>query len=230
MMLTLIVPATVEPVKEIVGRKAVQGMELGRYMRSSAQIGDEIGRYLNVTWLVRLLVIACAASVPRARRPAPCRGRFRLPGGPVAAPSPPDPATPGPGGRRCRAAGRAASTTATRSRRRRCPCAARPIATAATDPAGFDCSGFVQYVFDQHGIAVPRDVRRQFEAGSESTPDALEPGDSCSSRPSRRGASHVGIAVGGDQFVHAPSTSGVVRVEHLSAPVLGRSVRGRASG
>jgi cell wall-associated NlpC family hydrolase len=92
-----------------------------------------------------------------------------------------------------------------------------PYRNGGTDPAGFDCSGFVKYVFEQYGIAMPRDVRRQFDVGSNVDTSALEPGDLVFFSTVAPGASHVGIAVGGDQFVHAPSSSGVVRVERLSA-------------
>src|SRR4029453_10729803 len=46
-----------------------------------------------------------------------------------------------------------------------------------SDPSGFDCSGFTQYVFAQHGIALPRDVREQFRHGRAVSEDALAPGD-----------------------------------------------------
>jgi cell wall-associated NlpC family hydrolase len=86
-----------------------------------------------------------------------------------------------------------------------------------TDPTGFDCSGFVQYVFAQHGMHMPRDVRSQFTAGEAVERPRLTPGDLVFFTTTAPGATHVGIAVGGDGFVHAPSTRGVVRVERLSA-------------
>ena len=92
-----------------------------------------------------------------------------------------------------------------------------PYRNGGADPGGFDCSGFVQYVFEQHGVAMPRDVRRQFGVGATITADALEPGDLVFFSTTAPGASHVGIVIGGDQFVHAPSSHGVVRVERLSA-------------
>ena len=91
-----------------------------------------------------------------------------------------------------------------------------PYRDGGADPGGFDCSGFVQYVFEQHGVAMPRDVRRQFGVGASIDPNALEPGDLVFFSTVAPGASHVGIAIGGDQFVHAPSSRGVVRVERLS--------------
>ena len=84
-------------------------------------------------------------------------------------------------------------------------------------PDGFDCSGFTQYVFAQHGIALPRDVQTQSQLGQNVEPSELAMGDLVFFSTVARGASHVGIAIGGDQFVHAPSSAGVVRVEHLSA-------------
>lgn len=92
-----------------------------------------------------------------------------------------------------------------------------PYRNGGSDPSGFDCSGFTQYVFAQHGIALPRDVQEQSQLGKKVQPRDLAMGDLVFFSTVARGASHVGIAIGGDQFVHAPSSTGVVRVEHLSA-------------
>jgi cell wall-associated NlpC family hydrolase len=92
-----------------------------------------------------------------------------------------------------------------------------PYRNGGSDPSGFDCSGFTQYVFSQHGIALPRDVQEQSQLGKKVEPTDLAMGDLVFFSTVARGASHVGIAIGGDQFVHAPSSAGVVRVEHLSA-------------
>jgi cell wall-associated NlpC family hydrolase len=93
-----------------------------------------------------------------------------------------------------------------------------PYRDGGADPGGFDCSGFVQYVFAQHGVIVPRKVIEQFRAGRDVSSSQLEPGDLVFFTTVAPGASHVGIALGGDAFVHAPSTTGIVRVEHLQAP------------
>jgi peptidoglycan DL-endopeptidase CwlO len=93
-----------------------------------------------------------------------------------------------------------------------------PYRNGGADPAGFDCSGFVWYVFAQHGLAVPRTVLEQFQAGQTIEASDLQPGDLVFFSTTSTGASHVGIAIGGDSFVHAPSSSGVVRVERLGAP------------
>ena len=92
-----------------------------------------------------------------------------------------------------------------------------PYRNGGADPRGFDCSGFVHYVFTQHGLSMPRDVRQQFSVGQEVDPRGIAAGDLLFFTTVAPGASHVGIAVGGDQFVHAPSSNGVVRVESLSA-------------
>jgi cell wall-associated NlpC family hydrolase len=92
-----------------------------------------------------------------------------------------------------------------------------PYRNGGGDPSGFDCSGFTQYVFAQHGVSLPRDVRSQFRKGTPVKPEELAPGDVIFFTTSEPGPSHVAIAIGGDEFVHAPSSSGVVRVEHLSS-------------
>jgi cell wall-associated NlpC family hydrolase len=92
-----------------------------------------------------------------------------------------------------------------------------PYRNGGADPSGFDCSGFVQYVFAQHGVIVPRQVSEQFRAGRD-VGAQLEPGDLVFFTTVAPGASHVGIAIGGDAFVHAPSSTGEVRVEKLSGP------------
>ena len=91
-----------------------------------------------------------------------------------------------------------------------------PYRVGGTDPNGFDCSGLVSYVFGQHGLPMPREAREQFKVGKTVPRDRLEPGDLVFFSTVAPGASHVGIAIGGDQFVHAPSERGVVRVEQLT--------------
>jgi cell wall-associated NlpC family hydrolase len=93
-----------------------------------------------------------------------------------------------------------------------------PYRNGGSGPAGFDCSGLVQYVFAQHGIGLPREVRDQFRVGSDVRVAGVEPGDLVFFNTGAQGPSHVGLAIGGDQFVHAPSSRGVVRVERFSAP------------
>ena len=84
-------------------------------------------------------------------------------------------------------------------------------------PDGFDCSGLVNYVFARQGVAVPRDVRRQALAGEPVDRVNLAPGDLVFFATTGSGPTHVGIAVGNGQFIHAPKSGGVVRVESMSA-------------
>ena len=95
-----------------------------------------------------------------------------------------------------------------------------PYRSGGSDPSGFDCSGFTQYVFAKYGITLPREVRDQFRQGKSVKAGGLAAGDLLfftTVATSTPGPTHVGIAIGGNQFVHAPSSTGVVRVEHLGA-------------
>ena len=92
-----------------------------------------------------------------------------------------------------------------------------PYRNGGVDPNGFDCSGFVRYVYQQHGVPMPREVREQFRVGKNVDRGRLEPGDLVFFSTVAPGASHVGIVIGGDQFIHAPSERGVVRVENLTS-------------
>ena len=96
-----------------------------------------------------------------------------------------------------------------------------PYRNGGSDPKGFDCSGFTQYVFAQYGVSLPREVREQYRMGKPIDPRDLAPGDLVFFSTTDSGASHVAIVIGGDQFVHAPSSNGVVRVERLSSSYWG---------
>ncbi len=92
-----------------------------------------------------------------------------------------------------------------------------PYRNGGSDPNGFDCSGFTQYVFGQYGVPLPREVREQFQTGASIKPEDVQPGDLIFFATAGPGASHVGIAIGGDEFIHAPSSTGVVRVERIGS-------------
>jgi cell wall-associated NlpC family hydrolase len=92
-----------------------------------------------------------------------------------------------------------------------------PYRLGGADTGGFDCSGLVQYVFALHGLGMPRVVRDQVRLGQPIALDALEPGDLVFFETEDARVSHVGIAIGGDQFVHAPNARGVVRVNRLTS-------------
>lgn len=83
---------------------------------------------------------------------------------------------------------------------------------------GFDCSGYVRYVFGLFRIPLPRTVSEQFAAGKPATVKTIRPGDLLFFKIAGSRISHVALAVGPDEFIHAPATSGVVRTEKLSSP------------
>jgi cell wall-associated NlpC family hydrolase len=92
-----------------------------------------------------------------------------------------------------------------------------PYRNGGADPSGFDCSGFVHYLFVGYGWLLPRSVSDLYLMGGKVDRDEIRPGDLVFFTTVARGASHVGIAVGGGAFIHAPSSRGVVRVERLEA-------------
>jgi len=161
-----------------------------------------------------LLCAACASAGGTTTGVVPRPRPFPVPGGTNAGTNAPDspgpPASPAPSRTAQAFDGYALVGTALALR-------GTPYRNGGTDPHGFDCSGFTQYVFGQYGVSLPRDVADQFKQGKLVKPDAIAPGDLIFFSTTNAGASHVAIAVGGDEFVHAPSSAGVVRVEHLSS-------------
>jgi len=91
-----------------------------------------------------------------------------------------------------------------------------PYVNGGSDPSGFDCSGFVQWVFAQHGMALPREVKQQYRVGADIDSPDVRAGDLVFFETVAPGASHVGIALGSGEFVHAPSSRGVVRIERYT--------------
>lgn len=84
-------------------------------------------------------------------------------------------------------------------------------------PEGFDCSGFVQYLYGRLGISLPRTASDQFEIGREVNVERLAPGDLVFFRTEGHRVSHVGIAVGDGTFIHAPNQRSAVRTDRLDA-------------
>ena len=88
-----------------------------------------------------------------------------------------------------------------------------------TAETGFDCSGFVRAMYQQTiGLILPRTADQQAAATVEIDKGDLQPGDLVFFNTLRRAFSHVGIYVGEGRFVHAPSTGGTVRLDHLDGP------------
>lgn len=79
-----------------------------------------------------------------------------------------------------------------------------------TTPSGFDCSGFTQYVFAQHGISLPRVSRDQYNVGTSVSFNNLQPGDLVFfSLGQDKVIDHEGIYVGNGQFINASTSKGV---------------------
>ncbi|HEY7197505.1 MAG TPA: NlpC/P60 family protein [Gaiellaceae bacterium] len=88
-----------------------------------------------------------------------------------------------------------------------------PYVWGGASPGGFDCSGFVMYVYSQLGVSVPHNAAMQYNTVGTYVPrDQLEPGDLVFFD----GLGHVGIYIGGDQFIHSPHTGDVVKISSLS--------------
>lgn len=86
-----------------------------------------------------------------------------------------------------------------------------PYLWAGSTPKGFDCSGFVQYVFKAHGISLNRTCETQYQHGTYVSKSNLKPGDLVFFQNTyKAGISHVGIYIGDNRFIHASSSKGVV--------------------
>lgn len=82
---------------------------------------------------------------------------------------------------------------------------------------GFDCSGFVQYVFSRAaGLALPRTTYDIARVGNPVRRGQLQPGDLVFFDTQRKAYSHVGIYLGNQRFIHAPSDGGKVHVVTMS--------------
>lgn len=95
-----------------------------------------------------------------------------------------------------------------------------PYVWGGEDPSGFDCSGFIQYVYAKHGIHLPRTADIQFNVGTVIKFGQEKPGDLVFFETYCPGPSHVGIYLGRDYFLHASSSRGVT-VDRLSSDFFG---------
>jgi peptidoglycan DL-endopeptidase CwlO len=82
----------------------------------------------------------------------------------------------------------------------------------ASPSTGFDCSGFTMYVFAQIGVSLPHYTGSQYQMGSPVSRDQLQAGDLVFFN----GLGHMGIYIGGGNFIHAPHTGDVVKISSMT--------------
>lgn len=92
-----------------------------------------------------------------------------------------------------------------------------PYVYGGMSPAGFDCSGFVKYIYSLYGVSLDRTAASQAHNGTWVARDQLQPGDIICFANSRGSSyiGHVGIYVGNNQFIHSPRTGYTVTIESL---------------
>jgi cell wall-associated NlpC family hydrolase len=89
----------------------------------------------------------------------------------------------------------------------------KPYVWGAGGPSSFDCSGLVSYVYAQVGVSLPHNAAAQYGYGTPVSYGDLQAGDLVFFS----GLGHVGIYIGGGQFIHAPHTGDVVKISSLSS-------------
>ena len=88
-------------------------------------------------------------------------------------------------------------------------------AGGSSPETGFDCSGFTQWVFQQHGVTLPRQSDDQYRVGQGVQAGQLRLGDLVFFEIEKKGVSHVGIYIDHGWFIHSPSTGESVRKDNL---------------
>ena len=91
--------------------------------------------------------------------------------------------------------------------------------SGGTSAGGFDCSGFIKFLYSKEGVNLPHSSRAQYNCGTPVSRDALRPGDIVFFGGTyRHGISHVGLYMENGKFIHASTYRGGVRVDDLDAP------------
>lgn len=84
-----------------------------------------------------------------------------------------------------------------------------PYVFGGSTPSGFDCSGFIRYVYGAAGISLPRSADEQYNVGYAVNENNLLPGDLVFFSTYEPGVSHSGIYIGGGRFISATTSSGI---------------------
>jgi hypothetical protein len=91
-----------------------------------------------------------------------------------------------------------------------------PYRRGGTGIQGFDCSGFVQAMYQKTlGLVLPHNAKAQAAATEKIDKTELQPGDLVFFNTLRRAFSHVGIYIGEGKFIHSPRAGGEVRIEDM---------------
>lgn len=91
-----------------------------------------------------------------------------------------------------------------------------PAKPGGGTPDGFDCTGYVFYVYEQAAqITLPRKSHDQVQIGKAISPIDLQPADLIYFSVHGNRSFHVGLYLGEGRFIHAPSSGGTVRIENL---------------
>ena len=150
-------------------------------------------RLIRILLLAGWLLVGCSSAPPRRPVPEPESARITVPGM----------QEPSPSALGSRAAAKARSLVGV------------PYRYGGQDPQGFDCSGLVWYVFKSLAVDLPRQAGLQRDRLPAVSLANLQPGDLLFFATP---ADHVGIYLGGGEFVHAPRTGKSVSIAHLDSP------------
>jgi hypothetical protein len=100
-----------------------------------------------------------------------------------------------------------------------------PYRRGGTGIQGFDCSGFVQAMYEKTlGLVLPHNAKAQAAVTEKIDKSELQPGDLVFFNTLRRAFSHVGIYIGDGKFIHSPRPGGEVRIEEHARKLLGQAL------
>jgi hypothetical protein len=91
-----------------------------------------------------------------------------------------------------------------------------PYVYGGSTPSGFDCSGFVQWLYKQQGISLPRTTYQQYGRGLPIPRNSLRPGDIVFFESTGKGPGHEGLYIGNGKFIESPHTGASIRISSLA--------------